>query len=95
MALFDDCLIRQDLDVGAVGQAVVGEVGLPTLVRLIGLEPDVGALGSLRRVRDDGAGPDEDPVDRRPRQGRAVMVGKVPADRVCAGVQTRFVELLA
>jgi hypothetical protein len=31
----------QDLAVGAVGQPVVGEVGLPGLVGLIGFEPDV------------------------------------------------------
>ena len=54
---------REDLDVGAfleapdapavgdmagaVGEAVVGEVGLPGLVRLGGFEPDVGVLRSL------------------------------------------------
>ena len=36
---------------GAVLQAVVGEVGLPGLVRLLGLEPDVAALRPLVRRR--------------------------------------------
>jgi hypothetical protein len=31
----------QDLCVGAVGEAVVGEVGLPAFVGLFGLEPDI------------------------------------------------------
>ena len=37
----------QDLCVGAVGQAVVGEVGLPALVGLFGLEPDVRGARSF------------------------------------------------
>ena len=44
---------RQDLHVGAVGQGPVGEVGLPALVRQVRLEPQVGALGSLARLRSD------------------------------------------
>ena len=56
----------QDLDIGAVGEPVVGEVGLPGLVRLVSFEPEVGALGSLGRVRGDRAAPDQDPVDRGP-----------------------------
>jgi hypothetical protein len=83
----------QDLAVGAVEEPVVGEVGLPGLVRLIGFEPDVGALGPFGRVRGDRAGPDQDPVDRRPRQGRGVMVGQVPADGVGTGVQTGLGQL--
>jgi hypothetical protein len=44
-----------DLGVGArsavgSGEPVVGEVGLPGLVGLLGFEPDVGRLGSLGRV---------------------------------------------
>ena len=31
----------QDLDVGSIREAVVGEVSLPGLVGLLGLEPDV------------------------------------------------------
>jgi hypothetical protein len=45
----------EDLDVGPVGEAVVGEVGLPGLVRLLGLEADVGGASvssSALRPRD-------------------------------------------
>ena len=35
----------QDLDVGAIGEAPVGEVRLPGLVGLGGFEPDVGGAG--------------------------------------------------
>ena len=80
---------------GAVLEPVVGEVGLPGLVRLLGLEPDVGALRAFGRVGRDGTGPGQDPVDRGPRQDRGVVVGEVPVDRVGACVQTRLVELLA
>jgi hypothetical protein len=48
----------QDLGVRAgsaitAGESVVGEVGLPALVRLVGLESDVGGLRSLLRFRCD------------------------------------------
>ena len=85
----------QDLAVGAVQQPVVGEVGLPALVRLLGLEPQVAALRAFGGFRGDRAGPDQDPVDGRSGQRRGVVVGQVPADRVGTGVQTRLAELLA
>ena len=37
----------EDFGVGAVGEAVVGEVGLPGLVGLFSLEADVGRTGSF------------------------------------------------
>lgn len=40
----------QDLGVPAVGQPVVGEIGLPCFVGLRCLEPDVGTLGPLARL---------------------------------------------
>lgn len=40
-----------DLGGGAVGEAVVGDVGLPGLVGLVGLEAEVGGLRSLLRLR--------------------------------------------
>ena len=46
----------EDLDVDAVGESVVGEVGLPGFVGLVGFEADVGRLGSLRSVRGDEPG---------------------------------------
>lgn len=45
----------QDLDVGAIGQRPVGDVGLPAFVRLIGLEPDEGASRTFLRLRGDEA----------------------------------------
>ena len=42
----------QDLGAGAVREGVVGEVCLPALVRLVGLEPDVGGPGPLLRLGD-------------------------------------------
>ena len=54
----------QDLDVGAVGEAVVGEVGLPGLVGLFGLEADVGRLRLLLRFGGDETVAADDPVDR-------------------------------
>ena len=89
-----------DLDVvagGAVGsgESVVGEVGLPGLVRHRGLEAEVGGLRSLRRVRRDGAGAAQDPVDRCPRDRHAGGDGQVPTDGVRAGVQTAVEQVLA
>jgi hypothetical protein len=89
-----------DLHVGTggavgVGEPVVGEVGLPGLVRLVGFEPEVGALRSLRRVRDDLAIADQDPVDRGPRQVHLMVVFQVPADGVGTGVEPGVGQLLA
>ena len=44
----------EDFDVLAVGEAVVGEVDLPGLIRLLGGEADVGGLRALR-VFSEGA----------------------------------------
>ena len=59
-----------DLDVGAgsavgSGEPVVGEVGLPGLVRHRGFEPDVGGLGSLLRLGDDQPGRGQVAADGR------------------------------
>ena len=76
-----DLAVRAEGVVG-VGEPIVGEVRLPALVGLVGFEPDVGALRALVRGGCDHTGPEQDPVDRRPRQGDPVMMGQVPADRV-------------
>lgn len=53
----------QDLDIGAVGEEPVGEVGLPGIVRLGGFEPDVRrtrsvtACGLVKGARDCGSTP--------------------------------------
>ena len=77
----------QDLDVGAVGEPPVGEVGLPALVRQVGLEPDVGRLRPLLRFDLGDGQAAQDPVDRRSRHGDLVVLGEVPADRVGAGIE--------
>lgn len=40
----------QDLDLGVIDQVPVRDVGLPSLVRLIGLEPDERGPGSFVRL---------------------------------------------
>lgn len=57
----------QDLGVGAIGQGPVGEIGLPALVGLVGLEPAQAAVGTLSGFRGDQAGVGEDPADCRGR----------------------------
>jgi hypothetical protein len=78
----------EDLDVDQVGEAVVGEVGLPHLVGLLGLEPDVGRAGPLARGWRDQPAALQGAVDRRSRHPELVMLLEVPADRVRPGVQT-------
>jgi hypothetical protein len=57
----------EDLDLGAAGQAHVGDVHLPALVGELGVEPDVGALGSFVGLGGDEAVGLEHPPDRRRR----------------------------
>ena len=77
----------QDLDVGAVGEPPVGEVGLPAFVGLVGGEADVGRLG-----RFCGAGR----PGRRACRWRLIVAARrvrpwwcceVPGDGVRAGVE--------
>jgi hypothetical protein len=89
-----------DLDVGAgvpvqSGEAVVREVGLPGLVGLGGGEADVGASRALLRLGLDGTLTRQDPVDRRPRDRRVVVMGQVPADGLGASVQALLAQVLA
>ena len=90
----DDLGVRAGSTVGA-GEPVVGEVGLPGLVGLLGFEAEVGALGSLGRVRAHLSGADQDPVDRGSGQGDLVVMAQVPVDGVRAGVQAGLGQLLA
>lgn len=52
-----------DLGICAVGQSVVGEVGLPALVGPLGLETLVGRFGSFGRLGFDLSGSDQEPVN--------------------------------
>lgn len=85
----------EDFDVGAVGEAVVGEVGLPGFVGLFGLEADVGGLRFLLWFGGDEFGAANDPVDRRSGDGGLVVVLEVPGDGVGAGVESVGGELSA
>jgi len=89
----------QDLGIGAraaagPGEPVVGEVGLPALVRLLGGEPQVGRPRPLGRVGGDQPRPGQVSADRRRRHHDPVMVVQVPADRVRPGVQAPPGQLL-
>ena len=58
----------QDLDVDAGREAVVGEVGLPGLIRLLGLEAHVGGAGPLVGLWCDEPGAVQIAPDGRGRQ---------------------------
>ena len=74
---------------GAVclGEAVVGEIGLPRLVGLCCLEADVGGAWPFPGLGDDSACSGEYAVDRGARDVRVVVVFQMPADRVGADVE--------
>jgi hypothetical protein len=78
----------EDLGVGPVGEWVVHEVRLPTLVRLFGFEPDVGAAGPFLRFGGDEPRARQRARDGRDRHGDAVVVFEMPVDRVGSGVET-------
>ena len=82
-----------DLDLAPVGQAPVGEVGLPDLVGRGGLEPDPGAARALARLGHDQPGGVEDAPDRRGRRRRQALAPEVPGNGGGARVQTSGSEL--
>jgi hypothetical protein len=81
----DDLHVGAGLAVG-FGQAVVGEVGLPALIRQVGLEADVGRLRSFLRLGGDPAGAGEVAGDGGPGHLSLVVVFQVPGDGLGAGV---------
>jgi hypothetical protein len=84
-----------DLGVAAVGQRPVGDVGLPALVGLGGLEPDERALGALVRLRGDETAGGEDPPDRGDRRAGAVPALQMGGDGGGASFVSVPVEVLA
>ena len=70
-----------DLDLSAVRETPMGEVGLPHLVGRRGLEPDPGTARALAWLSDDEAGRVEDAPDGRGRRDRAPLTAEVPGDR--------------
>lgn len=85
----------EDLGVGLVGEGVVGEVGLRTLVGLVGFEADVGGPRPFLRFGGDEPGADEVAVDRCRVHTNLVVMFEMPADRVGAGIESRRCELFA
>jgi hypothetical protein len=85
----------EDLDVCAVGQRPVGDVGLPALVGLLGFEAEVGALRSLVRLGGDEASVGQDPPDRGHRRRLTGLLFEVERDGGRAGVVAVLVEVLA
>jgi hypothetical protein len=88
----------QDLHVlpgaAVAGEPVMGEVGLPGLVRLLGLEPEIGGLRFLPRLRGDQAAGGQMSADGGPGDPETVVVLQVPADGVRTRVQAGTVQLL-
>ena len=85
----------EDLDVGAVGQRPVGDVGLPPFVGLLRGEAEVAALGPLVRLRGDEPAVGQDPPDRGDRRAAAVALLEMRRDRRRTGLVAGPVELLA
>jgi hypothetical protein len=77
----------EDLRVGAVGQAPVGEVRLPALVGLGCLEASVGGAGAFAGFGLDQAGGVQDASDGGGRRCGVTAFGQVPGDREGAGVE--------
>ena len=78
----------EDFGVGAVSEAVVGEVGLPGLVGEVGFEADVGRFGAFGRFGGDELGAAHDPVDRCSGEFDVVVLLEVPGDGVGPGIET-------
>ena len=72
--------------VGPVGQAPVGEVGLPHLVWLGGGKPHIGASEPFAWLGGDQALVLQDPADRRCRRLPQAFALQMPGDRHRAGV---------
>jgi hypothetical protein len=85
----------QDLDVGAVGEHPVGDVGLPALVRHLSFEPHERAPRTLVGLRGDQATSRQHPPDRRGSRCATVTPLEVDGDRVGAGIVTLLRQVLA
>jgi hypothetical protein len=90
----DDLGVRAGSAVGA-GEPVVGEVGLPGLVRHRCFEPEVGGLRPLLGFGGDQPCRGEVAADGRSRYPVSVVVLEVPGDGLRAGAQAGVGQLLA
>lgn len=77
----------QDLDIGAIRQAPVGEIGLPGFVGLVGLEALPGRTRPFMWLVGHQAAGAEDAVDRRVRRDRECLLVKMPGDHRGTGVE--------
>src|SRR5205823_8644754 len=84
-----------DLDVGAVGEGPMRDVGLPPLVGLVSLEADDRALGPLVGLGSDEAPLGEDAPDRADGGAVAVAALEVGSNGGRTGLVSGVAELLA
>ena len=77
------------------GEPVVGEVGLPHFVGLLGGEADVGGFRFLVRLRGDQSGALQGAPDRGLRHCQPVLLSQMPGDGLGAGIQTLPGQLTA
>jgi hypothetical protein len=84
-----------DLDLAAVGQVPVGNVGLPDRVGLRGLEADPGAAWAFARLGYDEAGGMQDAPDGGRRGGGQALTLEVPGDGGGTRVEAAGGELAA
>jgi hypothetical protein len=78
----------EDLGVAAIDEAVVGEVGLPRLIRQLRREAHIRRPRTLVGLRRHEPGAAQMAKDRGRRHAHAAL-GEVPADRLGAGVVAR------
>ena len=83
----------EDLHMGAGGtrpgrEPIVGEVGLPALVGLVGLEANVGRTWFLLGLRGNQARLGQIAADGGARHPDPMVVFKMPPDGVGPGIQT-------
>jgi hypothetical protein len=83
----------EHFDVGAVGQAPVGEVGLPAFVGLSCGEAVVGGAGSLAWLGGDEAGGVQDAPDGRGGGWPVAFLFEVPGDGHGAVVEALLGQL--
>ncbi|MEJ7707570.1 MAG: hypothetical protein WKF82_10070 [Nocardioidaceae bacterium] len=81
----DDLGVRAGLAVGS-GEPVVGEVGLPALIGLVGFKSKIGRLRPRLRLRNDQAESAQVTGDGRRRHHLLMMVVQMPRDGVRSGV---------
>jgi hypothetical protein len=85
----------QDLGVGAVAEAVVGEVGLPALIRELGCEAHIGGLGPFGGLGSDQTPSGQVAGDAGPGHHQPVALAQMPADRVRSRVEALARQVLA